>query len=576
MGINNFINNQPHPENDETACVRQGGLGQALAAALDVRTVSCGGAFADGNFLLFTVEESAPGTVYRYQGTSPESLAGRREIAFFDLPVTAVSCWEGCDPSGSRSGLCVCAGKVSLFDFDGKPIAILPLTARCASVLEDGDAYWLCYDGKVRRLNETQDGFAGEAVNINSAPYFLTKTRYDSLYAGSRAWPGQSGGCLFRHAGRYYYFAADNFDRCGRQNHDTFCCAADTLDGHFTRRYLVIPNGGLINVFHGGDGKIYAAFVGSGPDSVVACKPAIVELDFVNSEFFRPPAGLVLEAGTVPSMRPFENSPEIRDTFIFNAPDGWYYMTGTTRRADGDYWSETNGICIWRSRNLEQWESLGKVFDYRETPESWQNQVSLHLNCWAPEIVFYDNTYWLTYSTSPGCGLLKSLSGDIKGPYADYGRVVMKGIDSGFFMEGETLYLIWQNGYIAPLTRDGQSFTAEPELLLPENDRQTGYEGAGLIKVAGKYVLYAAEWNGDHRIDGTYDMMYSVAENLSGPYSPRQVLVPHGGHGCLFYDKEGRLRFTLFGNDRTTPFRRRAAAGFVTVEETVGGLRLSV
>ena len=84
------------------------------------------------------------------------------------------------------------------------------------------------------------------------------------------------------------------------------------------------------------------------------------------------------------------------------------------------------------------------------------------------------------------------------------------------------------------------------------------YEGAGIIKVGGKYVLYAAEWNGDMRIDGTYDMMYAVSNSLYGPYSKRRLLIPHGGHGCLFYDREGRLRFTMFGNDRTAPFSRKA------------------
>ena len=76
------------------------------------------------------------------------------------------------------------------------------------------------------------------------------------------------------------------------------------------------------------------------------------------------------------------------------------------------------------------------------------------------------------------------------------------------------------------------------------------------------------------RIDGTYDMMYSVADSLYGPYSPRKVLVPHGGHGCLFYDHEDRLRFTMFGNDRTAPFSRKAAIGTVEIRMENGQLIL--
>lgn len=87
-------------------------------------------------------------------------------------------------------------------------------------------------------------------------------------------------------------------------------------------------------------------------------------------------------------------------------------------------------------------------------------------------------------------------------------------------------------------------------------------------------MLYAAERNGDMRIDGTYDMMYAVSNSLYGPYSKRRLLIPHGGHGCLFYDREGRLRFTMFGNDRTAPFSRKAGIGVVEVSWEQGELCL--
>jgi beta-xylosidase len=305
-------------------------------------------------------------------------------------------------------------------------------------------------------------------------------------------------------------------------------------------------------------------------------RPAILPLELAGGEFFRPSSSCQLEKGTVDALRPLEEPRQIRDSFVFNAPDGFYYLTGTTSRSGGNFWEGTNGVSVWRSRDLKNFEPVGKIFDYRDVPESWQNQVSRNHNCWAPEIVFYDNTFWITYSTAPGCGLLKSASGRIGGPYLDMGRVVMNGIDSGFFLEGETLYLVWQNGRIAPLSRDGRSMTAEPTLLLPENGHEVGYEGAGLIKAGGWYVLYGAAWNGDERIDGTYDMMYSVSKNLMGPYGKRRPLVPHGGHGCLFYDKEGKLRFTIFGNDRSAPFRRGVGIGYVRIEEQGEDLILSV
>ena len=53
MGImekdtNTFLKSQPHPENDETACVKPGYLGVPLIPALDVKTLLCGGALPGG------------------------------------------------------------------------------------------------------------------------------------------------------------------------------------------------------------------------------------------------------------------------------------------------------------------------------------------------------------------------------------------------------------------------------------------------------------------------------------------------------------------------------------------------
>lgn len=576
-----FLKNQPHPEKEETACV-SGYAGPALLKpALDLPVSACGGTWTGGNFQLFVTKKDEPRKVYRYQGPAVEELREAGLFASFDLPVTGISCFEGED----GGGLCVAAGELVIFDREGRQTGRPGVIARHGSLLWDGGEPWLCYDGKIRRLREGLDGFAGEAVEITAKPFRLNGARYDALFAENRSRPGLSGGSLFRHRGRYHYAFSDRFRRCAEDNLDGFCCSAEKLTGDFERRYLLLPNGGIVNLFHGEGGRPYAAFIGASPRSAVYGKPAVIPLEYAGDEFFRPAAlgessPAVLETGSVPSLRPLPEIREIRDTFIYNAPDGFYYLTGTTRRPGGNHWNNTGGVQVWRSPDLERFESLGTVFDYEERPESWQNQVSRNHNCWAPEIIFYENTFWITYSTAPGCGLLKSAGGKIEGPYLDMGRVVNKGIDSGFFLEDERLYLIWQNGRIAPVSRDGRTMTEEPVLLLPEDGQEVGYEGAGLIKVRGpsadRYVLYAAEWNGDYRIDGSYDMMYATAPRLAGPYGPRRLLVPHGGHGCLFYDKQGRLRYTLFGNDRSAPFRRGAGTGFVKIEERGGDLFLSV
>ena len=160
-------------------------------------------------------------------------------------------------------------------------------------------------------------------------------------------------------------------------------------------------------------------------------------MEMASGQFLRPLGDAYLE--TVPSsqLKPVQGIRMLRDSFIFAAPDGCYYLTGTSQGESGSHLSDTSAIRLWRSRDLNEFEPLGVVYDYRTKPDSWQNHISRNRNSWAPEMTFHAGTYWITYSTSPGCGLLKSVSGKPEGPYQDMGRVVHRGIDSGFFLEGD-------------------------------------------------------------------------------------------------------------------------------------------
>ena len=391
--------------------------------------------------------------------------------------------------------------------------------------------------------------------------------RRDALALEGRTVPGDHGS-LFAYGNKVYYASRDDFFRCHMANSDTFLCEANSWRGPWSRRYLAIPNGGSACFFTSSEGTLYAAMVGAAPHSAVPRKAALLPMEAVEDGFLRPSRQVITETLPGACIQPLPMWDEIRDSFVYRCEtDGWYYITGTTKRPGGTYWSRTSGIRLWRTKDFVSFESFGVVYDYLAQPDSWQEQVSRAANTWAPEIIFHEGTFWLTYSTSPGCGLLKSITGRPEGPYQDMGRVVMKGIDSGFYQENGTLYLIWQNGHIAPFNAGCTTFMQEPVLLLPEDGQQVGYEGAGVIKYRGKYILYAAEWNGDLRIDGTYDMMYSVSDSLMGPYCPRRLLVPHGGHGSLFIGPDGGLWFSMFGNDRTAAFRHGIGVGKIDLPE---------
>lgn len=551
-----FLKNQPHPEMAETACVSPGIGGVLLKEAVESPAVMCCGSFYDDLYRLFVVKQGDEKTVYIYTGEEAKDYTDEKVFYTFPEKIKSMNYVK----NGNDGFLFVLAEKVYMIgEDDVKTVNISPSYA--SGYYEDGKLYVVA-DGRIFECKE--DGISNDGKEIKAAPYRINAGRLDILYKNSRSNPGTEGGSLIKVKDTYYYTCSDLFTRCARDNMDTFICCSNSLEETFSRRYLLIPNGGTAVLFEGRGGEIYAAFVGSTKYSAVYGKAAVVKLSYRPEGFFRPASGYIYESTAVDSLKPADNiGMSIRDTFIYPAPDGYYYLTGTTERHGGTFWAETNGIHLWRSKDLKNFELIGKIYDYLEQEDSWQKRVSNGSNCWAAEVCYFGGTFWITYSTAPGCGLLKSITGKPEGPYADMGRVVNRGIDSGFFVDNGIMYLVWQNGWIAPLSEKGNVFTQDPVLLMPEDGQEVGYEGAGIIKVNDRYVLYAAEWNGDERIDGTYDMMYSVSDNLYGPYSKRKLLVPHGGHGCLFYDREGELCYTIFGNDRTAPFSRGVGVGKV-------------
>lgn len=551
-----FLRNQPHPESSVARCTTDAGTPVRPAVDADARL--CCAVSIENRCELYIVAQNNGAVIERFfrtEGTEFTSCG-----IFFRFP-TAVKCMNTLT-GGGKGYVFALADKAYLIDTDRRVLWTYEMEAPCAAAFFGQAQELLLTYGDV--IYTVTDSGLTERGKIVIPGYVINSNRYDLISEQGDSARKYLGINALYWNGMYLFTFAQVFFRCARENLDTFMCMSRSLDENLSRRFLLLPNGGAGGLFIDMDGSLSLAYVGSTPFSVTYGKPAIVKLSFQELGFFRPQDGLVFENSPVDLLRPSDNGGvDIRDTFVYPAPDGWYYLTGTTARPGGTFWQNTNGILLWRSKDLSVWESLGKVFDYQQLESPWQSNIAT--NCWAPELCCYGGTYWITYSLEPGCGLLKSISGKPQGPYADMGRVVMRGIDSGFFQEDGTLYLVWQNGMVAPFHESCITFTREPVHLLPVDGQQVGYEGAGIIKVAGKYVLYAAEWNGDIRIDGTYDMMYSTSDSLYGPYSPRQLLIPHGGHGCLFYDFDGRLRFTMFGNDRTAPFSRSAAIGYVGI-----------
>jgi len=256
----------------------------------------------------------------------------------------------------------------------------------------------------------------------------------------------------------------------------------------------------------------------------------------------------------LPPLQPLFDFP-VRDTSVCLGGDGNYYLTGTT--GFPTWWKTNEGIRVWRSADLKQWTPLGLV--WRIDDGTWQKQFhGENRAVWAPEIHYFRDTYWITFSMNfRGCGLLRSTSGKAEGPYVDVHPQgpITGNIDASLFCDDDgKVYWVYQNGLIARMNDDLTDLAEKPRLLQPSNYKHVGFEGAYLTRHGGRYYLIAAEF-----LEGQYHCMVASAEQVYGPYGLRYVAVPHGGHNMFFTDKQGQWWATFFGNDPKAPFRERPA-----------------
>lgn len=291
----------------------------------------------------------------------------------------------------------------------------------------------------------------------------------------------------------------------------------------------------------------------------------------------------------LPGLRKLMDTP-LRDTSICRGPDGIWYMTGTVQ----PFWAYNEGIQVWKSKDLTEWQPLGFVWKYGSSP--WHKKyLDAKKPLWAPEIHYLKGTFWLTYSIpgwdgtakTSGCGLLKSTSGKAEGPYQDMQPDERLGdeIDASLFQDDDgTVYFLWHSGKIARMKPD-MSGLAEPYRWLKmtgtdpnpahhsglcagifgkDSFDHVGYEGMFLFKANNRYYLACAD-----QYEGRYSCMISISDKLFGPYSPRYEAIPHGGHNMFFRDDNGQWWSSYFGSDDKAPWQERP--GILPIHFTADG-----
>jgi beta-xylosidase len=284
----------------------------------------------------------------------------------------------------------------------------------------------------------------------------------------------------------------------------------------------------------------------------------------------------------------------MRDTYVnYVKETDSYYMTGTTADPSRDFPGDkhardfNDGIYVWQSKDLKNWESLGRVWSF-EKDATWHNEFVLSAqekrnmtgfegmedkrrSVWAPEIHYVnDNFYivgcmnWHPSEDAEENGkvfLLESTTGKPEGPYRDpVGKPLGNRIDPSLFEDDDgSVYFVWQEGRIAKMKPDMSGFAEEPRQVDEEIFPDEPYvEGVYITKRDGLYYLIQAIWwkekpNGDQGYfrNGTklyYDCMVSTSKNVYGPYGKKYTAIRGAGHNNLFQDRDGNWWATYFGN----------------------------
>lgn len=289
----------------------------------------------------------------------------------------------------------------------------------------------------------------------------------------------------------------------------------------------------------------------------------------------------------VPPVKPLFDV-ALRDTSICSGPDGMFYLTGTI---GPNSMTENDGIPLWRSRDLKNWENLGLVWTF-ERDGSWQKEWTVknglrRRSVWAPEIHYLKGNFYIAYSiTGLGTGLLKSQTGKAEGPYVSANTPdapLTRGIDASLFTDDDgAVYFLYGSGSLARMKDDLSGLAEKPVPLrcspadtdiehhhpsrpcAPGELDHVGFEGVFLFKRNGRYYLSCAE-----RYYERYHCMTAESDTLRGPYSARYVSVPYAGHNTFFQDNEGQWWSTMFGNDPQAPIQKRP--GILRVEFDADG-----
>jgi arylsulfatase len=254
----------------------------------------------------------------------------------------------------------------------------------------------------------------------------------------------------------------------------------------------------------------------------------------------------------------------MRDPFITLAPDGDYYLTMTQHgeTIDGRKCISI-GAPLYKSKNLADWKFTGYYYDYVSRWEVRKKQRGNNdsLKLWAPEIHFINGKWHILHTSNSGLGnFATSQNEKLERPYNAWNEKFQRQHDPSLFQDDDgSVYLVSRAAQIQKLNKDLTGFDGEPIHIGPSN-RKIGHEGAYILKIENKYVLFGTAWSTDTMRHGTYNLYYCTADKVEGPYGERKFAGRFLGHGTPFKDKKGRWWCTAFYNANKPTLNPKEAA----------------
>lgn len=238
----------------------------------------------------------------------------------------------------------------------------------------------------------------------------------------------------------------------------------------------------------------------------------------------------------------------LRDPYIYRH-GSHFYLTAT--RLEHVAWG-TQGIELWSSSNLTDWETIGVPWDVDRS--SWLKGKE-GLQVIAPEIYFIEDQWVAVHGTNQkSANLLVSFGGEYNDSYAEpLGATLGHRAAPSIFTDSDgSRWLLSDNATLAQLKPDFSGFVGEKIAIHP-SDQGFGDGHCTLRKLGGKYALFGSSWSLNKSNQGTCDLYYCTADSLKGPYGPRRFAARFCGRGTPFQDTKGRWWTTAAGHGNYEP-----------------------